>query len=784
MKHIIKYLLTLLLLAPIFVACETDSEPVRIQYPDEQSPFLRDKAYYARLRAYKESDHSLAFGWFGSWTAIGASEQTRLTSTPDSMDIISMWSQWHSLTEQQMADKAEIQQLRGTRVVYCISARDIDERFKENGQITEASLVAYAKAYAKDSMDKYQYDGIDIDFETAADHRGPLNNTPGLFKRLCEELSQYIGPKSGTGRLFIIDGNIEALDEGIAPLCNYGVSQAYNCSGVSNLEARTRSFVNAGWREEQLIFTENFESLWKTGGVDFSGPAGEVVPSLLGMAEYARDNTAVGFGAYHMEYEYGHSDMPYKYMRQAIQLANPAPSGDYSKNLLSLNEAGEMRVDVTVLPSGATAGVETTLSGHLAAVAATDVDIALTVDNTLVDSYNDYYYTEYGKIDPSLVSFSGPLHFAAGEQESAGSVRVAVADFTGLPDGEYLLPIRADFTKTPAYSANTLKQYLYLIATKCTKSISVAFTDADYAAQLEFSNMGGQISGTPEVDLTLDLDGKAPGNVSFSAAVDQSLVEAYNAAHGTGYAAVDASNVTIGGTFDVAQGGERSSAVTVSLKDPSLITTAKSLIALRLAAPTSKDYTLAEEGDVKYIVVVRNSDNIDQSEGTLAIETSPYGDTSGWSFRLYQGTNTSGASGSWIYNNAGGNVDGADEQSVINALSAGLFTNSGAFWYVMPYDYSWNKTGNFIVDMGKIQQVFRMRWGVYYQITNIAITLYLSDDGQTWSAMNTDPISPIQLWSSYYDITLREPVEARYIRVVVSDYDSWVSMRHFEVHKR
>ena len=29
--------------------------------------------YYENLRAYKRSEHSVAFGWFGGWTGVGAS---------------------------------------------------------------------------------------------------------------------------------------------------------------------------------------------------------------------------------------------------------------------------------------------------------------------------------------------------------------------------------------------------------------------------------------------------------------------------------------------------------------------------------------------------------------------------------------------------------------------------------------------------------------------------------------------------------------------------------------
>lgn len=77
MKNTLIYTFSLLAAIVVLFACEkqTTPEPIRIQRPDLQSPFPRDDAYYARLRAYKLTDHKLAFGWYGSWTAIGASEQ-------------------------------------------------------------------------------------------------------------------------------------------------------------------------------------------------------------------------------------------------------------------------------------------------------------------------------------------------------------------------------------------------------------------------------------------------------------------------------------------------------------------------------------------------------------------------------------------------------------------------------------------------------------------------------------------------------------------------------------
>lgn len=110
------------MLAAAVASCtkETTPERINIQHPDQQSPILRDNAYYQNLRAYKQTKHKLAFGWYGSWTAVGASYQSRLISAPDSMDIISIWSQWHTLTPQQKADKEFVQKTLGTKVTYTI----------------------------------------------------------------------------------------------------------------------------------------------------------------------------------------------------------------------------------------------------------------------------------------------------------------------------------------------------------------------------------------------------------------------------------------------------------------------------------------------------------------------------------------------------------------------------------------------------------------------------------------------------------------------------------------
>lgn len=101
-----------------------------------------------------------------------------------------------------------------------------------------------------------------------------------------------------------------------SPNCSTTASwQAYNSSGYTDLQNRFDNAYAKGWKPEQYIFAENFESFWKNGGVTHTCRDGQVVNSLLAWpASTPSRGYCGGFGAYHMEYEYGNSAMPYKYM--------------------------------------------------------------------------------------------------------------------------------------------------------------------------------------------------------------------------------------------------------------------------------------------------------------------------------------------------------------------------------------------------------------------------------------------------------------------------------------
>lgn len=328
MNKFFKNILFPILSAVAFSACDTEIENIQIQRPIEH-----DEAYYENLRAYKNSKHQIAFGWFGHWTAMGSTSSKYLTSIPDSVDVISIWGGWSDLTLEQIKDMRYVQQVKGTKVMFTVFAHEIPEPF----DATPEGIKAYALSYV-DSIHKYGYDGIDLDYEPGFGGKGEFINPDNLnstyitqkgkdnMEIFVRTLAEHVGPQSGTGKLFAIDGVPYQLNKGLAELFNYGIVQSYNSYGDSDLQGRFNSADANGWKPEQYIFTENFESYWSTGGNSrYRDKDGNIMNSLKGMARFnPTQGPKGGCGTYHMEYEYNHTDKEYKYLREAIQIMNPA----------------------------------------------------------------------------------------------------------------------------------------------------------------------------------------------------------------------------------------------------------------------------------------------------------------------------------------------------------------------------------------------------------------------------------------------------------------------------
>lgn len=354
MKALRKLLYVVPLLGLLSTAC-TDVENLEFEHIGGYNTMENGKseAYYADLRAWKETARNygrpVSFGWFSNWAPSGVMRKGYLSSVPDSIDIISMWSGApgrYEITEAQKKDKEFAQKVKGIKLleVSLLSHlgkgrtpdyiyKEIEQKAKEEGwsdvkldyekKIARwdfwgftshnlndtTSLYPALRTFAKalcDSLFVNEWDGYDIDWEPGAGFGKDADQTmnDSTVKVVVMEMGKYIGPKSdpeGKGhKLLCIDGYINRFGPEMEQYVDYWITQSYNHS--------TPDYVSPQNIPEKLIITENFEANSTSGG------------QLLRQAAYMPPKGYKGgVGAYRFDNDYDNSP-DYKWMRQAIQI--------------------------------------------------------------------------------------------------------------------------------------------------------------------------------------------------------------------------------------------------------------------------------------------------------------------------------------------------------------------------------------------------------------------------------------------------------------------------------
>lgn len=380
----IKNILAVSALALTTLASCSKWTDMEIQHPVDLTKPGHDEAYYKALRDYKNSDHQIAFSYYSAWTGVGTNMQSSLMGLPDSVDLISLWGGWKNPTEAQLKDLRAAQQKKGLKAMICFLVLDMgagvtpDPTEAEKAALKEgeswthkywgwstaqtpegkaarrAAVVKYANAIC-DLIEKYGYDGFDIDAEPNYSHPFSTNyemwrmdredGVSTLMTLFIETLGKRIGPmaetEAGRKRILAVDGEPDALPPTHAKYFNYFIIQAYGDGvgyGNGHFQGMLRAYKDVLSVEEickKSIFVVNFES-----GATRGGQAG-----LGQILNFALQNPVVdgvtyrkgGVGAFRVDLEYAVTTpdvvngidmspvkgLSYPWWRRAIQLMNP-----------------------------------------------------------------------------------------------------------------------------------------------------------------------------------------------------------------------------------------------------------------------------------------------------------------------------------------------------------------------------------------------------------------------------------------------------------------------------
>ena len=326
-------------------------------------PSLRK--HYEAIREYRKTDHVLGFGWFGNWTAKGADQNAYLKGLPDSVDFVSLWGTRGALTQEQKEDLEYFQKIKGGKALLCWIVQDVGDQLTPPGKSQSdywlkekgggdpiKACEAYADAIA-DTIQKYNLDGFDIDFEPGYGHSSRNNLMPisqsvkiadtppegstsankymnAFIKKLRSRLDAM-----GKGKLLVMDGEPYYLSTETSKMIDYYIYQAYWESSSSQVRSKV-TYKHLDNYIRKTIITVEFEQKWRTGGI--TNYESDAYPELndkngVQIYDYATldiDGIRIaGIGTYHMEYD--KQDMPYKWLRSALDRANKEVPGKFKK---------------------------------------------------------------------------------------------------------------------------------------------------------------------------------------------------------------------------------------------------------------------------------------------------------------------------------------------------------------------------------------------------------------------------------------------------------------------
>lgn len=334
-----------------------------IEAKGEEDLTPTQREYYAKIREYRKTPHVKGFGWFGNWTGKGTNAQNYLKMLPDSVDFVSLWGARGNLSAEQQSDLKFFQEVKGGKALLCWiidnlgvgitpeGVSDMRQFWLDKGGGDETKAIeAYANALC-DTIDKYNLDGFDIDYEPNYGGSGDLANSQTIAPdrgntkmwTLIKTMSARLRPQ---GKMLVMDGEPDLLSTEASELIDHYIYQAYWESNTASVINKIQKSHLKDW-ERKTIITVEFEQCWRTGGIhpdsgaanwsgrrsytsvrsEFNGKEGGQIFDYATL-DLPSGKRIGGVGTYHMEYDFK-NEPSYKWLRTALYLGNVVYPGEY-----------------------------------------------------------------------------------------------------------------------------------------------------------------------------------------------------------------------------------------------------------------------------------------------------------------------------------------------------------------------------------------------------------------------------------------------------------------------
>lgn len=408
-------------------------------------------------------------------------------------------------------------------------------------------------------------------------------------------------------------------------------------------------------------------------------------------------------------------------------------------NLVYVDQAASKVTECTLYrtPVGVFGDAEADVRVRLQYAIGDSLTVTAAADTSLVSKFNEENNTRYASVPDNVLKalVVTPTGISKGGNSSVANLKVSIPESAraSLTAKDYVLPVRLKIAGGGEQSERPLAAsddmgYAYLVV-HTTSDIAQFTGTAKKECAIVHSPVGtfGEVSGTFDVELAHAIG----ADMTLSAEVDNSLVDAYNSTNATSYTTlpddVAKSLVIKGGTV---KAGETSGSVEVSVdaEKAKSLKGAGYVIPLRLVMDYGNGSKVTADKSVAYIVVT-TKESLINSEPTAMLGT------------------------------------GAESCDGWECVSAEGFNPDD-----MTFD-GWNFSGtnlskaSFTVDLKKVRKVSAFNADSELMQTSTSFRVYLSTDNKTWTDLG-DPTGNKTFrdsnWMRWY--VLYGGIPARYVK--------------------
>lgn len=308
----------------------TDTENINLVEPgiDQQAPEQYAK-YLKNLQAYKNSEHKYVYGWFDNSEKVPFSRGQHIADAPDSLDVIVMTSP--ELAEFELEDIATVH-AKGTKVYYSIS---YDNILKEHtDKVKDGTETGEFSAYLSTELNRLialeaNFDGIIAEYRgsnpiymSEADRTVAKATQDAFFSVISNWKS------ANSGKKLVFQGYpVNLIGQTVLSSCEHIILMTDDVTDAAQLGIEAYQALMAdGVPADRFIVTTSTTSLDATDRVTgFYGTARGLSEAAYWVTATSADFTRAGLAILNLQNDYFNATNNYQYVKEAINIMNPAP---------------------------------------------------------------------------------------------------------------------------------------------------------------------------------------------------------------------------------------------------------------------------------------------------------------------------------------------------------------------------------------------------------------------------------------------------------------------------